>query len=58
MKEFYSDQDAFNKICGDCAGVDMEMVTADDIRAQATVWAQQGEPCSEEMIEAAIRAIS
>lgn len=29
--------------------------TDDDVRAQAQVWADNGEPCEPEMIEAAIR---
>ena len=57
MKDFYNDTDAFNKICGDCAGIDIMEITEDDIRKQAACWAEEGEFCSEEMITAAIRAL-
>lgn len=49
--------DAFYKICGDCAGIEMNTITPDDIRKQAGVWADQGEPCDDEEIEAAISYI-
>jgi hypothetical protein len=55
MKEFYSDQDAFDKICGN---VDPSSVSEDEIRSMADVWNEMGETCSDEMVEAAIRHIS
>ena len=45
---------AFDKICGDCTGVDLGTITEEDIRKQAEVWATQGEPCTEDEIEDAI----
>lgn len=57
MKEFHDDQNAFGQICGSCDGIDMDELTEEDIRQQAHMWAQQGDPCSDEMIEAAIRAL-
>jgi predicted HD phosphohydrolase len=53
MTKFYNNFDAFQKICGDCCGV--EDITEKDIREQAATWAEQGDPCSEEMVEAAIK---
>ena len=50
-------QDAFDKICGDCTGIDMTTITDDDVRAQAEVWAKSGDPCSDEMIAAAIAGL-
>lgn len=44
---------AFNKICGNLSGVDINTVTAEDIITQAKVWADHGNPCTKE-IEAAI----
>lgn len=55
MKKFHSDSEAFDRICGDCTGVDIDDITDEDIITQAKSWAEQGEPCSEEMVEAAIR---
>jgi hypothetical protein len=57
-KEFYGDQDAFDRICGDCCGVDMFSVTPDDVRETAKMHALNGESCSDEMIAAAIRGLN
>ena len=45
---------AFEKICGNLSGVDINTITADDIRAQAKVWDDHGEPCTEDDIRLAI----
>lgn len=49
---------AFNKICGNCDGVDINDITEEDIQAQAKVWADQGEPFTDEEIEAAIEYLN
>ena len=49
---------AFEKICGSCDGIDVNDITEDDIRAQANVWADQGEPCTDDEIEAAIEYLN
>jgi hypothetical protein len=48
--------DAFDRICGDCAGVDMDKVTAADVRAQAAVWTGD-DACTPEEVEDAIRGL-
>ena len=48
-------EQAFEKICGDCTGVDLREITETDIREQARVWAELGEPCTKYEIESAIR---
>ncbi len=54
MKEYESNQDAFNKVCGDCTGIDMWDVAENDVREMAEQWAANGEPCSPDMVAAAI----
>lgn len=51
----YDDTDAFDRICGDCVGVDLKKITDKDIRKAAKIWTGD-EECSQEMINAAIRA--
>ncbi|MDD4275161.1 MAG: hypothetical protein PHG14_15705 [Desulfobacter postgatei] len=48
-------KDCFDRICGDCAGVDISTLTDDDIIDQAQVWAESGEPVSNDEINAAIQ---
>ena len=48
-------KDCFDRICGDCAGVDISTLTNDDIRDQARVWAESGEHVSIAEINAAIQ---
>ena len=50
-----TDKDAFDRICGDCAGVDIATLTETDIRAQAQVWRESGENLADDQVEAAIR---
>ena len=52
-KEFYSDQDAFDQICGNCHGLLVTDLIEDDIRSQAMEWGD----CSDDMVDAAIRAL-
>lgn len=40
----------FEKFCGNCAGIDINTITEDDIRKQAEIWTNQGEPCTEDEI--------
>ena len=56
--EFDSDLDAFERICGDCCGVNIKNMTSSDVKNQAEVWIASGEPCSPELIEAAIRVLT
>ena len=48
-------QTAFDKIMGDCAGVNIMALTADDIRQKAEYWNSVGEYCSEDQLSDAIR---
>jgi hypothetical protein len=50
---WFSDQDAFDRVCGDCAGVDVSGLTDDDVRTLAAYW----NDCPEDMVEAALRAL-
>jgi len=58
MVEYNSNMDAFDRICGDCAGVDILHMTNQDVRDQAHAWCASGEPCSDEMVEAAILGLA
>jgi hypothetical protein len=49
--------DAFDMICGNCAGLDIHAIDADAVRAQAAVHIADGEPLTEDDIEAAIRGL-
>ncbi len=42
--------DNFDMICGNCEGVDLVLVTEDDVRTQAVIWAQPGEERSTDML--------
>ena len=57
MGEWFTDVDALERICGDCATVDIMEFTPEHIRAMAALWGDHGEPCSEDMIEAAIKGL-
>jgi len=48
-------KDCFDRICGDCAGVDISTLTEKDIKAQAQVWAESVEPVTDDEINAAIQ---
>ena len=49
------DNEHFERIAGDCAGVDIASLTESDIRDQAQVWRDAGESVTDEEVEAAIR---
>ena len=51
-----TNEQAFEKICGNNVGI--QEVTADDIRLMAEQWNAQGETCTDEEIEAAIKHIN
>ena len=53
----YGEMDAFDTICGDCACVNILEITEQDIRDCADLHAENGEPCGEDMIAAAIRGL-
>ena len=48
-----SDMEMFDRICGDCAGVDMAGLTESNIREMAEIWGD----VSEADIESAIRGL-
>jgi hypothetical protein len=43
---------AFDKICGDCTGININDITEDDIRSQGSIWG-----CTEDEIEDAIKEL-
>lgn len=53
-----NNREQFDRICGDCEGVDVSSLTPDDVRRQAAIWAASGDPCSEDEIEAAIAGLA
>lgn len=55
--EYHSNKDAFDKIMGGCAGVDVTDLTDHDIHEQATIWVAAHEHCSKEMIQAAFAGL-
>lgn len=52
--DYDNDFDAFDKICGDCTGIDMLTITEDDIRGQAADY----HDITEDDIQAAIRGLN
>ena len=44
--------DTFDKICGNCAGIDLAEITVDDVRAQASLY-----NASEDEIQRAIAGL-
>ena len=48
-----NDNDAFEKICGNCADVDMSEITEEDVRKQAEYY-----NVDEEWIQAALRGLA
>ena len=53
MRDYHTDSEALEIICGDCAGAGN--VTEADVRDMAALWARDGDPVSDDMIEAAVR---
>ena len=47
-----NDIEAFDKICGDCCGLDMNKITTDDVKRQCAIYGVDGE-----WIEAALRGL-
>ena len=35
---YLNDLDAFDKICGDCCGLDVNEITTDDVRTQGKIY--------------------
>jgi len=56
-QDWGDNQGAFDRICGDCSGLDIMDITEDDVRKQAKTWIDDGQPCSDEMIDAAITGL-
>ena len=52
-----SDMRMFDRICGNCAGVDMWLVTEQDVLACADALRRAGEEITEDEGEAAIRGM-
>jgi hypothetical protein len=46
--------EAFARICGDCASVDIDTLTGQDVREMAKRWAEQGQEFHPDAINAAI----
>jgi hypothetical protein len=44
--------DAFDRICGDCTGININDITEDDIRSQGSIWG-----CTEGEINDAIEGL-
>jgi len=49
--------EAFEKICGDCEGLNIDEITENDVRNQAKIWRDSGEKCSKEMEEKALAGL-
>ena len=47
-----NDIEAFEKICGNCCGLDIKKITTDDVKRQCEIYQVDGE-----WIEAAIRGL-
>ncbi len=52
-----SNKEAFDRICGDCAGVNFSTINEKDVRKTAEYWNEFDDLCSEELITSAIKGL-
>lgn len=50
--------DAFDRVCGNCSGVDIMSITADDVKNQFRIWQETGEATDVEELDNAIIGLS
>lgn len=51
-------EQAFEKICGACDGIDLNDITENDIRTQAEEWVRMGENVTDDEIDDAIEYLN